>query len=125
MGEILNIFILAILPLIAGFLIFIGFFRNNTVVIRRFAKYFNIAYLIYTLSFLANYNTNSELQYVINLKNYNILFGFDALGLILSILVIFIITICMIVAKSTLAAKQKLFYSFALFFEAKPRAAFV
>lgn len=118
MGEILNIFILAILPLIAGFLIFIGFFRNNTVVIRRFAKYFNIAYLIYTLSFLANYNTNSELQYVINLKNYNILFGFDALGLILSILVIFIITICMIVAKSTLAAKQKLFYSFALFFEA-------
>lgn len=118
MGEILNIFILAILPLLAGILIFVGFFRNNTIVIRRFAKYFNIAYLVYALGFLINYNTNSELQYVVNLKNYNILFGFDALGMILSTLVIFIVTICMIVAKSTLINKQKLFYSFALFFEA-------
>ena len=42
MNNILNAFTYTLLPLVAGLIIFIGIFKNNPIIIRRFAKYFSV-----------------------------------------------------------------------------------
>ena len=119
-----NVIIFTILPLIAGLAIFTGFFRNNTVIIRRFAKYFSLAYFIFAAFEFFNRNTNSEFEniansgfYILSKATGGISAGFDTIGSIFTLLVSFIVLICFIVAKSSITSKQKLFYSFVLFFE--------
>ncbi len=115
MDNFLNIFAFTMLPLVAGLIIFFNFFKNNTIIIRRFSKYFSIFYFIYSILFVTNYNINSELQYISQIKNFTL--GSDLLSVILCCLVSFVVLICFIVAKSTLGRNQNRFYSFALFFE--------
>ena len=55
MDNFLNIFAFTMLPLVAGLIIFFNFFKNNTIIIRRFSKYFSIFYFIYSILFVTNY----------------------------------------------------------------------
>lgn len=116
MENILNAFVFPALPLAAGILIFFGFFRGNNIITRRFTKYFSILYFIYAILLVLNYNTNFELQYMVQ-NNDRVFLGFDILGTLLSALIAFIILICVMVSKSTLHKKHRLYYSFLLFFE--------
>ena len=116
--------VFTLLPLVAGLLIFIGTFKNNTVVIRRFAKYFSALYFIFAAFEFFSRNTDSEFGNVLNSPFYIISnatggtsIGFDTLGGIFALLVSFLILICFVIAKSTVNSGQKLFYSFVLFFE--------
>lgn len=119
-----NIVIFTLMPLFAGVLIFFGLFKNNTIVIRRFAKYFSSLYFIYAAFEFFGRNTNSEFGsiftnsfYILSKYTGGISSGFDTIGSIFALLVSFLILICFIFAKSTINLKQRLFYSFVLFFE--------
>ncbi len=116
--------IFTILPLVAGLVIFLGLFKNNTVLIRRFAKYFSLFYFIYAVFEFFNRNTNSEFGSIFTNRFYitswatgGISIGFDTIGSIFALLVSFLILICFVIAKSTINTKQRIFYSFVLFFE--------
>ena len=116
--------IFTLLPLIAGLMIFAGLFKNNTIIIRRFAKYFSIIYFLYAAFEFFNRNTNLEFGniftnpfYITSWATGGISIGFDTPGSIFALLISFLILICFVIAKSTINSKQKLFYSFVLFFE--------
>lgn len=124
MNNILNAFIYTLLPLVAGLIIFIGIFKNNPIIIRRFAKYFSVFYLLAGVCCFYFKNTNFELEQIFS-SNFTTMLpymggysaGFDTLGGIFAIIISFIVLICFICAKSTVLTKQKIFYSLVLFFE--------
>ena len=124
METFVDTLIFLLLPLFAGVLIFIGTFKNNAILIRRFAKYFSILYCIFAAFEFFNRNTNFEFGniysnsfYTITKATGGISIGFDTLGSIFSLLISFMVLICFIIAKSTILEKQKVYYSFILFFE--------
>ena len=124
MENFISTIIFTLLPLFAGLIIFSGFFKNNTVVIRRFAKYFSALYFIFAIYEFFNRNTNSEFGnvfsssfYILSSSTGGLSIGFDTIGSIFALLISFLILICFVMAKSAVSSKQRLFYSFVLFFE--------
>ena len=124
MNNILNAFTYTLLPLVAGLIIFIGAFKNNPIVIRRFAKYFSVFYFLTGVCGFYFKSTNFELEHIFSSDFTTIIpstggytAGFDTLGGIFAILISFIVLICFICAKSTILTKQKIFYPLVLFFE--------
>lgn len=124
MEKLLNIFVLVFLPIAAGLVIFSGLFRNNVVLIRRFAKWFNLFYLLYCGAFFLNYNTYLQFDYSMS-PNFHLIpqlgaklsFATDLLGALLCTVLAFVFLMCLICAKSTVLNKHRIFYSFALFLE--------
>lgn len=124
MENIFNAFTYTLLPLLAGLFIYIGAFKNNTIAIRRFAKYFSIFYFLLSAFGFHVKTANIELEQLFSsnftpmaLFNGGYLAGFDTLGIIFALIITLIVLICILCAKSTVLAKQKIFYSLVLFFE--------
>lgn len=124
MDNILNALVYTLMPLFAGLVIFVGLFKNNQIVIRRFAKYFSLFYFLLGIYIFCLKNTNFELENVFLSNSAALLSasggymaGFDTLGSIFAILISFIVLICFVCAKSAVTAKHKIFYPLVLFFE--------
>ena len=109
----LNVYALIFAPLIAGIIIYIGIFKKNAIVIRRFAKWFSGFYFLYCTLFPLNYNLNFQFSYDTKAQ----LFALDIMSSIFCTVFALVVFICLVMAKSAILNKYKLFYSFALFLQ--------
>lgn len=132
----LSIFTLCLLPIFAGLIVFSPIFRDNTVKIRRFAKGFCSFSLIYTLFFILLLNSNfnkaaADAQNIVQNFNFTetlpfniipnidatISFGLDSFSILMCILTSFIMLLILIVSKSMINSKQKMYYGLMLLME--------
>ncbi|MDD3237699.1 MAG: NADH-quinone oxidoreductase subunit M [Candidatus Gastranaerophilales bacterium] len=122
MENYLSLIWLVFAPLIAFGLILTPFFGNNEVFIRRFSKGFASLHFLYTLLFLAFYDTSScSFVYESELKMFDsswlkslgisASFGVDGLSLLLVVLTSFIFLLAFIASKSAIRTKHKFYYS--------------
>ncbi len=129
--NLLSPFILVLLPVFAGLLILTPFFPNNAVKIRRYAKGFYIFHLVYSACFMLFLNPKGtsfgfleKLPFdIIPAQNsvHNALssgatisFGLDNLSALMCVFTSFIMLLALIVSKSMITSKQRLFYSMML-----------
>lgn len=130
LSSLLSPFILVLLPVFAGLLIFAPFFPASTIKIRRYAKGFCIFHLIYSLLFLlflnpkgASFGFLEKLPFDIipavnsALPGVTITFGLDNLSALMCIFTSFIMLFALIASKSMVTTKQRLFYSMMLLLE--------
>ncbi len=124
MENAVNTFIYSLLPLLAGLVIFLGLFKNNVVLIRRFAKYFSLLFFALSVYIFFFKSSNFELDHVFLSTFYPIspfsggyITGFDTPGSLFAALISLIVLICFVCAKSSITKKQKIFYPFVLFLE--------
>jgi len=133
-SDLLSPFILVLLPIFAGLLILAPFFPDNAIKIRRYAKGFCIFHLIYSVLFLLFLNPEGttfgfleklpfDIIPALNLLDQSqnsyisVSFGLDNLSALMCVFTSFIILLALIVSKSMIAAKHRLFYSMALLLE--------
>lgn len=114
-------------PLFAALIIFMPFFPNHEVKIRRFAKWFAGLHFIYSLFFLANFNLAPGWAYQQEIKVFShslieplgigIKFGTDSIALIMIVLTTFLTFMALIASKSNIKTKHKLYYPLVLILE--------
>ena len=126
--KFLSLIILVLAPLIPMLLILSPVFPNNTVIIRRFSKWFAGLHFVYSLCFLLFFNPDllsmsfpQEIM-IFNsswLKTMGITatFAVDGLSLLLCILTTFLFLIALIVSKYSITSKHKLYYSLIMLLE--------
>ena len=129
LSNILSPFILVLLPIFAGLMIFAPFFPNNTVKIRRYAKGFGIFNLIYAVCFLFFLNPEGTSFGFLEKLPFDIIpgsglnpgvtisFGLDNLSCIMCIFTSFIVLLALMASKSMVTSKPRLFYSMMLLLE--------
>ena len=117
MISFLTVLILIFSPLVIAGLIASPLFKNNEVVIRRFAKSFSVLHFFYTALIIGFYTKTSSLDETvfsanwINVLGINFSFGLDELTLCLVGLTSFIFMIALILSKLNIRNKHKLYYS--------------
>lgn len=123
--QYLSIIVLIFSPLIAAAMLYIPFFQNNEVRIRRFAKGFASLHFLYSLLFLLFFNPlNGGVSYYKEITFYGtgwiepmgikMAFGMDSISLLMVILTSFIFLLALIASKSNIRAKHKFYYSMIL-----------
>ena len=129
LSNILSPFILVLLPIFAGLMIFAPFFPNNTVKIKRYAKGFGIFNLIYAVCFLFFLNPEGTSFGFLEKLPFDIIpgsglnpgvtisFGLDNLSCIMCIFTSFIVLLALMASKSMVTSKPRLFYSMMLLLE--------
>lgn len=123
--DYLSLPILIFSPLAAAVALYSGFFKNNEVRIRRFAKGFASLHFLYALTFLAFFNPiNENISFYTELKFFGLswiqpmglkfAFGLDAISLLMVILTSFVFLLALIASKSNIREKHKFYYSMIL-----------
>lgn len=108
LNNLLNIYVLIFTPLVFGALILIGFFGSNTIVLRRFSKWFSGLYFLYSAIFSMAFSPNFELDF------QGGIFAQSILTSIIYTVFSFVIFTSISNSKSDIIHKHRLFYSMAL-----------
>lgn len=124
----LSVLALIFSPLVVAVLFYTPLFKNNEVIIRRFAKGFASLHFLYSLLFLAFFNPSvNDISYYkeitfagtgwIEPLGLKLAFGLDGISLLLVILTSFIFLLALIASKNNIRAKYKFYYSMILFLQ--------
>lgn len=122
MPVFLSLPVLIFLPLLAAIILYLPFFQNNEVRIRRFSKGFASLHFVYTLLFLLFFNPlNSDISYYKEITFFGaswirplglkMAFGLDGISLLMVILTSFVFLLAFIASKSNIRGKHKFYYS--------------
>lgn len=120
MFDLLSLKFLIFSPLLAAVIIASPLFGTNPIYIRRFAKFFGTVHFLYSLLFIVFYNFGVGSFYEeitifgtgwLNKLGINAAFGLDGLTVILTALTSFIFLISLIVSKTMIRTKHKMYYS--------------
>lgn len=122
MLKFLSLPVLIFLPLLAAVILYLPFFQNNEVRIRRFSKGFASLHFFYTLLFLLFFNPLSDdISYYKEITFFGaswikplgikMAFGLDGISLLMVILTSFVFLLAFIASKSNIRSKHKFYYS--------------
>lgn len=122
MVHFMSIIALIFSPLVAAGLLYTPFFKKNEVRIRRFSKGFASLHLLYSVLFLAFFNSlNTGISYYKEITFFGeswikplglkMAFGLDGISLLMVILTSFIFLLALIASKSNIREKHKFYYS--------------
>lgn len=124
----LSIIVLIFSPILAGLLLYTGFFKHNEVRIRRFSKGFASLHFLYTLCFLVFFNPNYDgISYYKEIKFFGtswidtlglkFAFGMDGISLVMVLLTTFVVLLALIASKNCIKTKHKFYYSMVFLLE--------
>lgn len=129
MEQFLSLPVLVFSPLIAILILFIPIFSGKGILIRRFAKGFASLHFLYSLCFLAYFDTsmNEGIAYAQNIKFFGVnwidilgikfCFGLDGLSLLMVLLTSFIFLLAIVASKNNITTKPKFYYSLVFFLQ--------
>lgn len=118
----LSIITLIFSPIIAAISLYTPYFKKNEVRIRRFSKGFASIHFLYTLIFLALFNSqNTDVSYYKEITFFGsswikplgikMAFGMDGISILMVVLTSFIFLLALIASKSNIQQKHKFYYS--------------